>query len=466
VPESIELLTGAAMADEVGRLPPLESPAAPTGATWELGQARQRFLLGTLALDLRLEIPWATAMPELDGRARPFCTSALQRELNAATAALPSVRRLPHLEAASARAAAREARRAELAAERDRLLGEEAVPDDLADRLAAIDAELAPLASAAQVSRRLAEELDRGRARALRDASMIAQALNEKATGDLLNLREGFGRALMQLPGLQEALYHLVAAMRLCESASHTRLGDVQAALASARLTAPQTPQDGPSDAGGPGPGPEPAQPPGPPTLTPGATPAAPAGAPEANFDAYLTAAFEAAKKKAALEDAPPPPPATPTNRLAGISALHPNGHVEPFAAGDELDAPQVAEGQGADEIDAEAPPAGDLPDAPQVPDDAPVAGPDGPDAPAPSPLAQFLAERAEVGPGREVEVAVLLNAFNEFASANDLPPFVTAQELGKALRGVPGLVDVVVVRHQVGDERPRFFKGVGLKAP
>jgi hypothetical protein len=447
MPEAIELLTGAAMRSEPGRTPPLEAPAAPTGATWELGQARQRFMLGTLVLDLRLETPWATAMPQIDDRAGPFCTSALQRELNAATAGLPSVRRLPHLEAASARAAAREARRAELAAERDRLLGEGAVPDDLADRLGAIDAELAPLASAAQVSRRLAEELDRGRARALRDASMIAQALNEKATGDLLNLRDGLGMALMQLPGLQEALYHLTSAIRLCEAASHTRLGDVGVALAAARqaAAAPGRPPDSPQgDAGGGG-GPDvgPAPPDG-----PQATPAAP----DVGYEEYLERAFqkhfEEAKKKAAVEDAPPPPPATPTNRISSV-VPNPNGHVEPFPADDE-----AADETDADEIDA---------------DDAAASaeGDEGDPAEAEGHVDEFIRDQCTIGPTQTVLVQDLLAAFCRWCESRRLPSPASIQVFGRDLRRAVGRVSGLRLREgrrNTPQGRLRLYVGLALR--
>jgi hypothetical protein len=457
VPEAIELLGGAAMRDEPGRLPPLEAPAAPTGATWELGQARQRFAMGELQLDVKFVVNWLAVLPEVDGRAGPFVGNALQRQLNEAAAALPSVRRLPGLEAAVERAAARDLRRQDLEARRASLLGAQDLPDDLGDRLAAIDTELAGLASTGEVCRRLTEQLDAARLRANRDASMVSERLNREALDHLLGLRDAAALALTRLPGVGGALLDLVTAIRLCESASASRLGNVQAALAAARAAAPQGPQDGPQggqgDAGGSGPGPEPTPPPDAPQPTPEAT----AGPPEKTFSDYLTQAFEVAKQKAALEDAPPPPTATPTNRISGWPL--PNGYVEPAPADDEADAPQLAEGEAADEIDAEGPSAGDLPDAPHLPDGA------GPESSPAAPLAVFVTDRCTLGEANEVEVNTLLQAFNSWAAARGEAGIVgeqAQQKFGKLVRSVvPG---VVVVRHQVGDLRPRYFRGIALR--
>jgi hypothetical protein len=434
--EFIEAISGPTMRDEVGRLPTPEAPAPPLDEQWRLDRAAQKFVLGALHVELRFEAPWAWVSPQVDGRAGPFVLDNLQRELNEATAGLATVQRLPGLEAAAARAAARKARRDELEAERQRLLGADGSPDDLAERLEGLDRELAGLVSAEPLAARLAKELDSARARALRDVSMVNERLNQQAVGDLLALRAAAGRALAQLPGLEGALLSLVTASRLSEAASACRLGDVQAALAAARRAAPETPPDGPGDpdaGGGPGPGPDAPDAPPP---TPGAATAAPGK----TFDDYLSEAFAKAKAKLAAEEDAPPPPPTVINRVFPAAADR-DGAVTPAPADDSEVVPQLPD---------------DLDDA------ALVAGPGGPDAPAPSPLATFILERCECGDDREVEVGQLLESFNSWAFANGAPPFVGPQELGKALRLV--VAGVEVVRHQVGDERPRFFRGVGLR--
>jgi hypothetical protein len=169
---------GMPMTDAVGRLPvpeaPPPSPAAgpPAWSVTCLRSERPEALGGRdFLVDLRLTTPWADLMGAIDA-VQARWRDQLQDELEEAAALSPALKQLAQLEAAAAAAEAPARRKRELEAERKRLLGQEGkakgkapslrsrraridVDPDLADRLAAIDAELAGLASADEASGRM-----------------------------------------------------------------------------------------------------------------------------------------------------------------------------------------------------------------------------------------------------------------------------------------------------------------------
>jgi hypothetical protein len=112
--EVSEGVAGAAMWDEVGKSPALATPEAPPDAGWRLDRAGQRFALGALLVELRLEAAWSWVSPQVDGRAPAFALNALQQELDEAARQSPAVRRAASLEKALEAAASKVARRDEL----------------------------------------------------------------------------------------------------------------------------------------------------------------------------------------------------------------------------------------------------------------------------------------------------------------------------------------------------------------
>lgn len=78
------------------------------------------------------------------------------------------------------------------------------------------------------------------------------------------------------------------------------------------------------------------------------------------------------------------------------------------------------------------------------------------------SPIGAFLRERCVVGAGRRVEIACLFKVWKDWCIQQGRDHPGTAQSFGRDLRSaVPALS---VVQPRDGEERSRFYQGIGLK--